>query len=108
MCFNAGMTTSDFRFHRRYADYFYATAGEVVEGDGVRLLPDPARGRTVPVELMVPLFVESMSALGTLTTLTLVDRSSHIHHVLGDLPEGVVVTKAVVVFENDETILIRG
>jgi hypothetical protein len=93
--------------HHTYADYYYATAGEVFEHDGVRLLPDPSRGRTVPIDLCVPLVVTATERLGDLVSLTVIDRGSMVHEALGNLPEGVVDTVETLVFEADEKILLR-
>jgi hypothetical protein len=93
-------------YHRRYADYFTATAGEVIEGDGVRLVPIPARG--VPIDLAIPLVVIAASNLDGLVSLTLIDRSSMVDSALGYLPEGVAMENTTMVFDATDPILIRG
>lgn len=90
--------------HHRYADYFVGTVAEVVEHDGVRLVPN---GCGIPVDLVCPLVVTDVSAIGGLVSLSVIDRASMVDEALGNLPEGVAMAVATLVYNEDEPILIR-
>jgi hypothetical protein len=93
--------------HYRYADYFVGEAGELEQGDGFRLCLDPGRGRTVPVELDRPLVVVSVGRHENLVAVSLIDRSSMVDTALFGQPGGTAEVVDTLVFEDDETVLIR-
>lgn len=90
--------------HERRADYYYAFAGELMEGDGLRLLPLPGKG--VPVALVCPLVVHAVERSGDTVRVTVYDRASMVSTcLLGEAcPDATVAT---VVYDAAAPVLLR-
>lgn len=60
------------RFHSLYADYAYATAGDLLVGDGIRFLPGTA---TLPAALAGAMVVTHVEEHAGLVSIRVVDRA---------------------------------
>lgn len=96
--------------HETRADYYYAFAGELFEGDGLRLLPAP--GRPVPVvlfESLVATHVERDVAAATVT-FTVIPRSimvERVLHVLQPTGDASVPEPVTLTYSADDVLLVR-
>jgi hypothetical protein len=93
--------------HYRYADYFVGVAGELEQGDGFRMRPNPVTGRNVPIELDRPLVVVKVARHADLVAVDLIDRSSMVETALFGQPAGTAQVAWTVVFDEHEMVLIR-
>lgn len=89
-------------------DYRKGTAGELVTGDGLRLV-DFFHAYAAP-DLDRPLVATKITPHAehpTLIYVEVIDRGSMVHEALGNLPDGVAETVATLVFNTTDPVLIR-
>lgn len=89
-------------------DYRRGVAGDLVVGDGLRLV-DFFHAYAAP-DLDRPLVVTKVTPHRdhpTLIYVDIIDRASMVHEAMGNLPDGVAETVATLVFNLEDRVLIR-
>lgn len=93
---------------RARPDYRQGTAGELIVGDGLRLV-DFFHAYAAP-DLDRPLVVTKVTPHAehpVLLYVEVIDRGSMVHEALGNLPDGVAEMVATLVFNTSDAVLIR-